>query len=236
VRKSPNQSTHTQAHEPRGELIAVDVGLDFSASRTAMLATALLIFGAAVQNPALTLRREQQTALVAASPPPPVPIAKSAGDVVRTTVGSFFTIGSFGFALTAFQESVKRAGVAGRAKARVPYFVCMASLNQAQRWGRVSAGFSGGRALGQWLRGMDDSTCAMLGSICGGICAAPNVGSIPSSVATFAAFGYFIESFAPKSDAAADPQKQLTQAREQRAKLQKQLDAVDGEIRRLQAA
>lgn len=163
------------------------------------------------------------------------PIAKTPMDVVKTTASSFFTLGGVGFAITSFQESAKRANVAGQARTRVPYFVFQASLAQAKRIGLVSAGFTGGRALGQVIRGKDDSTCAMMGSIFGGIAASPTVAGIPGSIATFACFGYFIESFTA-GKRPLSPEEQLAKAQLQRTKLQKQLAAVDAEIGQLQAA
>lgn len=188
--------------------------------------TALFIVGTVVQS--------------GVAPPRQTALAKTPLDVIQTTVGSFCAVGGFGFAVTAVQESMKRASVVGRARTQVPYFVVRASLLQAQRWGRVSAGFAGGRALGQALRGVDDSTCAMMGSIAGGIAAAPNLAAVPSSVATFAAFGYFIESLSASKSTAPpsseqEARQQLANARVQRAKLQRQMDACDREINRLHA-
>lgn len=136
---------------------------------------------------------------VTATPVPP-PLAQNAGDVVRTTVSNFATVGGFGFAFTAVKGFADNAGVQGGARAAVPYFVLKASLINAQRWGRISAGFAGGRAAGQWLRGADDRTTAMMGSVAGGVAAATSVSQIPSSVATFACFGYFLDSFSAKPE------------------------------------
>jgi len=108
-------------------------------------------------------------------------------------VGSFATVGGFGFVFTALQESMARSGVSGAARTAVPRFVFQAALANGQRWGRVSAGFAGGRALGQLARGADDSTCAMLGAACGGAAAAASLADLPSSVFTFCAFSYFID-------------------------------------------
>jgi len=80
----------------------------------------------------------------------------------------------------------------------------------------------------------------MMGSIAGGIAAAPNLAAVPSSVATFAAFGYFIESLSASKSTAPpsseqEARQQLANARVQRAKLQRQMDACDREINRLHA-
>ena len=193
---------------------------------------ALFVLGATLHHPPPVRRAEHVAAVEAA------PIAKGPVDVVRTTVNNFYTIGGFGFVFTAFSESTKRAGVSGRARDAVPYFVLRNSFLQAQRWGRVSAGFAGGRALGQAMRGQDDSTCAIMGSIAGGIAAAPSLAQMPSSVATFAAFGYFIDSFSAGSKPVSGEQatKQLAAARAQRLRLEQQLAEVDKKIGQLQDA
>lgn len=72
----------------------------------------------------------------------------------------------------------------------------------------------------------------MMGSIFGGIAAAPTVAGIPGSIATFACFGYFIESFTAGKPPLS-PEEQLSRAQLQRTKLQKQLAAVDTEIGQL---
>eukprot|EP00966_Prymnesium_polylepis_P275338 6361403-Prymnesium_polylepis.1 len=192
-----------------------------------LLATALLALGAAVHRPQL------QAAAVGDSTKPP--IADTPLDVLKTTVQSFCTIGGIGFGVTAFQEAQKMANVGGRARSQVPYFVITRALAQGGRWGRVSAGFAGGRALGQALRGVDDSTCAMMGSIFGGIAAAPTLQAIPSSVATFAAFGYFIESFTPNAGGSS-PKRKLADEVARRDRLRKQLAECDKKIGALQAA
>ena len=114
----------------------------------------ILVLGAAVRTPPTArsreLSRDRETFLVAAADSPTAPkIARGPIDVIQTTAGSFLSVGGFGFAFTALQESIKRSNVGGRARARVPYFVFRASIANGQRWGRVSAGFAGGRA---WAR------------------------------------------------------------------------------------
>ena len=103
-------------------------------------------------------------AVVQNEPPKPPPIAKHPIEVVQTTVSNFVTIGGFGFAFTAFNEATKRSGVSGKAKAAVPRFVFQAALTQGAKWGKVSAGFAGGRAAGQVWRGEDDFHAAMCGA------------------------------------------------------------------------
>jgi hypothetical protein len=129
-------------------------------------------------------------------PPPAPPIAKNVGDVITTTVGSFVSIGSIGFIFTAAQESMARAKVSGAARKAVPRFVMRASLLNAQRWGRVTAGFAGGRAIGQLWRGKDDQVCAICGAVAGGAAAASTLADIPSSVFTFVAFSYALDKIA----------------------------------------
>lgn len=131
---------------------------------------------------------------VARPPPPPAPpIAKNIGDVISTTVGSFASIGSMGFIFTAAQESMARAKVSGAARKAVPRFVVRAALMNAQRWGRVTAGFAGGRALGQVWRGADDQVCSICGAVAGGAAAASSIADMPASVFTFVAFSYALD-------------------------------------------
>eukprot|EP00967_Tisochrysis_lutea_P120930 scaffold198729_cov35-Tisochrysis_lutea.AAC.1 len=154
----------------------------------------LLLFGLCASAAAASPAR--------AAPPPP-PIAKNLGDVVSATVGSFLSIGSIGFIFTAAQESMARASVAGAARKAVPRFVLRASLINAQRWGRVTAGFAGGRAVGQVWRGVDDQVCSICGAIAGGAAAASSVADIPSSVLTFVAFSYALDKLTGGSSEAA---------------------------------
>ena len=142
-------------------------------------------------------------AVVKNQPPKPAPIAKHPIDVVRTTASNFVTIGGFGFAFTAFNEATKRAGVSGKAKAAVPRFVVQAALAQGTKWGKVSAGFAGGRAAGQVWRGEDDFQAAMCGAVAGGVMASETIKGMPGSVATFVMFSYFIEKLTANGKAGA---------------------------------
>jgi uncharacterized protein (DUF697 family) len=195
------------------------------------LPLALVALGTTLHAPSSPAVR-RRTDLLAATPEAE-DIAKTPLDALQRTGQAFLTVGGFGFTMTAFQEGSKRAAVWRHSL--TPRYVIGSSLMQAQRWGRVSAGFAGGRALGQVLRGVDDGTCAMMGSIFGGVLAAPNLAAIPSSVATFAAFGYFIDSFQKRSQGG-DPQKQLENEFARRAKLQQELEACEKNIGALQAA
>lgn len=122
-------------------------------------------------------------------------MAETFGDVIATASSSYCSLGFLGFIFTAVSEGMARSGTAGMARTRMPYFVFRAACQSGNRFGRLSAGFSGGRALGQWIRGADDSTTSMIAAITAGIVAADSVAGIPSSVATFACFTYFIDSF-----------------------------------------
>jgi len=168
-------------------------------------------------------------AVVQKQAPKPAPIAKHPIDVVRTTASNFVTIGGFGFAFTAFNEATKRSGVSGMAKTAVPRFVVQAALAQGTKWGKVSAGFAGGRAAGQLWRGEDDFQAAMCGAVAGGVMASESIKGIPGSVATFVMFSYFIEKFTANSKGAAkggapqQPQQRAVQSAAQSA----QRPAVD---------
>lgn len=88
-------------------------------------------------------------------------------------------------------------GVLGRAAGARPI---AAGLHTAQRWGRLSAGFVGGRAVGQ-VAGADERVCAILGAICGGAAAATSVAELPSSIGSFVALTILLESVAPSTSA-----------------------------------
>ena len=117
-------------------------------------------------------------------------IAKSVGDVVGATASSFALVGGVGFVFSAGNNFVRR----------LPTSAVAAGWGTAQRWGRVSAGFAGGRALGQWVRGADDRWASMAGAVFGGAAAASSIPEIPSSIATFVAFSFVLDNMSP-SDA-----------------------------------
>ena len=114
------------------------------------------------------------------------PLARNPFDVAVTTVGNYATVaatvGTF-----AFPWNLVRRNPAAWASAWAT----------GSRWGKISAGFSGGRAAGQVIRRADDSFCAILGAVAGGIAAAPTLAEAPSNVATFVAFTYVLEVMAP---------------------------------------
>ena len=118
-------------------------------------------------------------------------LAQNAGDVVVQTAGSFALVGSIGFLWTATGAVVKRT----------PGPIA-AGLQTAQRWGRISAGFTGGQAAGQVVRKTNDKWCNIAGAFFGGLAAATSLAEAPSSIATFVAFSYIIDMISPPGDAA----------------------------------
>ena len=79
--------------------------------------------------------------------PPATPLANSFGDVVASTASSYAAVGTVGF-LFKFPGQLIGRNPLGAAAA--------AALGTANRWGRISAGFAGGRAAGQVVRKADD--------------------------------------------------------------------------------
>ena len=127
-----------------------------------------------------------------ASAPPPAaspPLATSPKDVVASATANFAAVGTLGFAwrgarALASSQSLKTASAMG--------------LQAAQRWGRVSAAFAGGRALGQVIFKTDNAYCAAISASLGGIAAASSAAEVPSSVASFLCFSLLLENMAPK--------------------------------------
>ena len=121
------------------------------------------------------------------SPPPTIPatlqLAKTPQDVIIKTFSGFAGTGVLCGGWTAV---TKRSVAAGWVS--------------AQRWRRVSAGFSGGQALGQYLRGVDDRYCRFLGAACAGVFGSATVADIPRNLATYLAFTYVLESFEAKAE------------------------------------
>ena len=124
------------------------------------------------------------------SSPPAIPVtlqlAKTPQDVIIKTFSGFASTGVLCGGWTAV---TKRSVAAGWVS--------------AQRWGRVSAGFSGGQALGQYLRGVDDRYCRFLGAACAGVFGSATVADIPRNLATYLAFTYVLESFEAKAEPSA---------------------------------
>ena len=114
------------------------------------------------------------------SPPPAAPLAKNIGDVLAATTSSFATIGGVAFVWSA---ATKRSLPIG--------------WQAAQKWGRISAGFSGGQALGQVVRKADDRWAKMTGAVFGGAAAATTIAEIPNSIFTFVAFSYALDVLSP---------------------------------------
>lgn len=145
-----------------------------------MMATLVMGITAARSMPPLLVaasaapRSSRELSSAPAGRPAAPPLAKDLGDVFVTTFQSFASVGAIGF-LWRIRK--------GRVVAS------QAALN----WGKLSAGFSGGRALGQVISGRDGTFAAVFGSLIGGIAAANSVAQIPSSVATFVGFTLVIE-------------------------------------------
>ena len=117
----------------------------------------------------------------AAAPSLTLPPARTYGDVVRTSCQSFGIVGTCAFGWT--------MGQGGR-----PLVHAMRTgLQSAQRWGRISAGFSGGKALSQVIRSKDDEWCAIMGACVGGLLGAPSPAQIPVRVVYFATAAYILE-------------------------------------------
>ena len=123
-------------------------------------------------------------AAVAPSPPPSPALAQNFGDVVVQTGSSFALVGGVGFVFSAAGAVVKRKST--------PLAI---GVQTAQRWGRISAGFTGGQAAGQVVRKANDRWCSMAGAFFGGLAAATSLAEAPSSIATFMAFSYRLDSF-----------------------------------------
>lgn len=124
-----------------------------------------------------------------AAPPPP----SNLGDVVRVTWESFTQVGLVGFVWTGASQMTKK----------VPFKEGLqAAKGAGVRWGRVSAGFAGGTAAAVVVlrRKEDDKWCQMVGAAVGGLAAATSVDQIPSSVATFVIFSYFIGTLAERAE------------------------------------
>jgi hypothetical protein len=160
---------------------------------------------------------------LAAQPPPP--LAKTPGDVARTTLTSYASLGGLGFSFTAVSETLARRNVGGMARSRVPYFVVQSALKAGNKWGKLSAGFAGGRALGQVIRGADDRIASSMAAICGGIASANSVAEIPTSVGTFLAFTYFIDTMSGGSASGGANSSPRARAAQQQ-KIEKQIAAT----------
>ena len=122
-------------------------------------------------------------------------IAKNAGDVIGTTAGSYMMVGSVGFVFSAASAAVRRVPA--------PIRVGMGAAN---RWGKITAGFAGGRAAGQVVRRKDDIVCSMAGAFFGGLGAAASLAEAPQSIVTFMAFSYVLDTWmAPPSNSPPQP-------------------------------
>ena len=120
------------------------------------------------------------------------PIATSPLGVAREALTSFTVTGTFAFCSTSLRAL-------GRQGSR-PLLV---GLKSARRWGGTSAGFSGGRALGQLIFKRDDVYCAMLGAACAGAAGATSADMIPTRMVTFAAMAIVLDRAAARRSSGA---------------------------------
>ncbi|KAL1520954.1 hypothetical protein AB1Y20_022513 [Prymnesium parvum] len=109
------------------------------------------------------------------APPLAAPRATSYQEAASLATLSFTLVASVAFGASAGQCGVRQ------------------SLPLAARWGAVSAGFSGGRALTQVARARDDVWCSVAGACAAGLLGASSRGQIAPRVATFAAMAYLLE-------------------------------------------
>ena len=104
-------------------------------------------------------------------------IAKNLFDVVATTASSTLVVGGVGFF---WRGCLRFKGPA-------------AGWQAAQRWGRISGGFSGGRALGQVIRGRDGMFAAVVSAVAGGACAANSIAEMQTTIPSFVIFSLLLE-------------------------------------------
>ena len=110
-----------------------------------MVRVLCLLFASSVAN----VRAEVATT-ISASPP----LASNPADVVASAATSFGLVGGVSFVWTSASYTVMR-----RAQP------LKAGVQAAQRWGRISAGFVGGRNIGQVVRKTDDLWCSTAGAV-----------------------------------------------------------------------
>ena len=124
--------------------------------------------------------------------------AASVGNVVRATIDGFVPAAVIGCVWTCGSQTVKRAplGVAWKA-----------GLTTAQRWGRISGGFSGGKAAGQALRLPTERWQNLFAAAVTGVAAAESLSAAPMSVATFVAFSAVLDGMAPREGSAPEKSK-----------------------------
>lgn len=172
-----------------------------TAVRAGLVAALALAAGAALPAPRVLSAKEfrartgssdrelyqayRQKAL--AGPPPKPPPPQSVGDALKVTADSFFLTGSVGLV---YRGLLSPTGI----RTGKPVAAARAAVMTAQRWGRLSAGFAGGTAFAVVLlnRGEEDQLARLVGAAVGGIAAVSKAEQIPSSVATFVAFTYFM--------------------------------------------
>ena len=124
------------------------------------------------------------------------------GEVAGATFGAFAFTGSVPFLWTSLTQC--RSGMARQ-------IIFTNARRSGMRWGRLSAGFTGGASAAALLlrRPQDELVCALAGAACGGLAAANCVEQIPSTVLGFCAFTWLMHRLGNRAEAAvADPRVQ----------------------------
>jgi hypothetical protein len=111
------------------------------------------------------------------------PGSMSGRDVVTTTGISFALVFATATSIVAQRSLMGGAGLAS---------ALSSGLQSGQRWGRVSAGFNGGRSLAQW-QGANAIACTMAGAVAGGALGASAISQIPQRAALFCALAVTAE-------------------------------------------
>jgi hypothetical protein len=149
-----------------------------------------------------------------------LPHAHTYRDAVRKTCESFAIVGPIAFGWSATPLLLSQQ----------PRAALSVGLRSLQRWGGTSAGFTGGRAFSQAVRGADDVWCAAAGGMAAGLLGAPSVALLPARVASFAGLSILIEtqlvphlqqrtaSPAAKPSRTIEPSKRIIHPRQQSAR------------------
>ena len=111
------------------------------------------------------------------------PGSMSGRDVVTTTGISFALVFATATSIVAQRSLMGGAGLAS---------ALSSGLQSGQRWGRVSAGFNGGRSLAQG-QGANAIACTMAGAVAGGALGASAISQIPQRAALFCALAVTAE-------------------------------------------
>ena len=111
----------------------------------------------------------------------------SARDVLTNTCISFALVFSTASTIAAQRSLASGSSVAS---------ALTAGLKTGQRWGRVSAGFNGGRAAAQW-QGAPAVACTIIGAAAGGAAGASSLSQIPQRAALFSSLALCVEHALP---------------------------------------